>query len=296
MTSAGSQQGGLMIKGLMHCGTNFLQHVLKANFGDATRNVSAGSNYVHRGCSRNSTTPVADNCCSKHSLAIHDECIFAPPVSALVLILSSPYRWLSSMHYEYSWNRARDNVWRAKACDGGRYRANYSRRRGLPDCVTDGEHTPVRNLSTYIRAWHRGVEPGVRWTGSTDAAWCANRACDSLASYWSAAASAYRDARHPKALLLRYEDLFDASALERRLRGLEPLYTLSGPLVLPLVETKQINNKITGMFTRSTYTALAKTVAKRDWLRKFTSDDLAWVNTRLEAASMERFEYAFESR
>ena len=100
---------GLMLKGLQHSGTNFLQHVLAVNYGASVRRMS---NYLHRGCRRRASTPRQDNCCSKHSLLVQDQCTFSPPVTAMILLIRSPYGWIQAKYAYWRWTREKENVWR----------------------------------------------------------------------------------------------------------------------------------------------------------------------------------------
>lgn len=266
----------VVLKGERHHATNFLATILSLNFENACPNNKDG---MCATCVPDLAMEPSDTtyCCWKHGYA-SSAC---PHDDAAVLIVRSPYSWLTAMYeqpYEYN------------GCDGEGCGCGGD---FFSKCAC-GAASSCGNFSNFLRSAFTYAP----WDAVDSRVYVANDSAPTPVDLWNAkagAAASYDAAAVRLTHLMLYVDRAETT---RRLLALTELgyYNLTvnateqlnatGNLSYPLVAHGE--NSVHGEnFTQTEFDEIAEDETSNAWLEYYTQEDLDWVNARLDPAILE---------
>ena len=289
----------IIVKGERHSGTNWLQHMMEHNFGNATRPMLL--TYMHAGCKRavQPTDPLRTglpdsqfSCCTKHGYA-RARCVYRPmddgqTVRVWVIAMRDVYAWLASMYRD---SKTSLHSATQRTCGPAR----------SPEVCGTSFHDFIRApFPEYILGITRPALRGARLR-PVDFRNFSMPLRASPVDLWCAKVTAAVALRAPK-VLLRHSDLYGAkglAALQRIAAGgladgsaaggrgvpAIPLAHGGGHVGLPPLNesaSERTQSKYAHVFSRAAFVRARGDARERRWLASYSQADLEWVNSEVE--------------
>jgi hypothetical protein len=287
--------------------------MLRLNFGFAARGFYSW--HLHEGCSHErqprstrtnhdllaghtsfaSAPPDSSyHCCSKHG-QLSELCTYSPPVVLTVMVLRSPFSWVSKM-CRHAHSRKQDHLRRIAAS------RNLTGFKPLKLNFTVCLRTPANELNRADLSSAKGLVRQDSCSRSDGIAiWSEVNHCK-LVQLWSAMAGAARLWAAPK-VLLRYDEVLSPDVLAAKLlppisaQGILPFADPSATFQMPLNPDSgaKKNRKNYLEFSQGAYKSAAKQESARSYMKYFTKEDVEWVNAQLRDVDLKAFGFERET-